>query len=77
MVLSIFLFSFLHDPSREPKNGDVVVVKLNDKLSVRRLVIKAKKLELKAENLKFKAIQVAETDDFEIWGVAQNTIHPL
>ena len=65
------------DRSHEPKSGDVVVIKLNDKLLVRRLVIKTKKLELKAENPKFKAIQVVDTDDFEIWGVAKNTIHPL
>lgn len=65
------------DKRLEPQNGDIVIILLNEILAVRRLSIKNKKLELKAENPKFKTIPVADADDIEIWGVVQTVVHPL
>ena len=65
------------DRSREPQHGDIVVALLDGKLFVRRLVVKSNKMELKAENSKFKTIPVVDRDEIEIWGIASTVVHPL
>ena len=65
------------DRNREPKHGDIVVAALDGKYLVRRLQIKGKKIELKAENPKFKTINVTDVMDFNIWGIVTRFIRDV
>ena len=65
------------DKGVEPKNGDVVVVVINGEFTVRRFVIKNKKIELKPENAKFATIKVQDEEDLNLWGVVKNVIHAV
>ncbi len=65
------------DKSREPKHDDVIVAVVNGEFTVRRLSIKGKRIELKAENSKFATIKIADESELKIWGVVTNVVHPL
>ncbi len=65
------------DKSREPKHGDIVVAVVKGEFTVRRLIIKNKKIELHPENRKFATIKIKDESDLNIWGVVQNTVHDV
>lgn len=65
------------DKSVEPKNGDVVIAVVNGEFTVKRLVIKNKKIELKPENSKFSTIKIVDESELNIWGVVKNVIHAV
>lgn len=65
------------DRSLEPANGKVVIASVNGELTVKRLRIDGKKVQLVAENEAYAPIDINEEADFRIWGVVTNVVHSL
>lgn len=65
------------DRSIEAKNGDIIVAIVEDDFTVKRLIIKNKKYELKPENSKFSSIKLADSSDLKVWGVVRYVIHKV
>jgi DNA polymerase V len=66
------------DRSIEPKHGSVVIAVLDGELTVKRLWRPSpERVELRAENPAFPPIVIQEFQQFELWGVVTNVIHPL
>ena len=62
------------DRSIAPKSGDIVVAIVNNDFTVKRFYQKGSKIELLAENPRFKKIPIIEGTELEIWGVVTNSI---
>lgn len=60
--------------TKEVKNGQIVVARLGDDVTVKRFWRGSQGIELHAENPDFKTIQVAPDDPFEIEGLAVGLI---
>ena len=60
--------------TREAKNGQIVVARLGDDVTVKRLERKSDRIELHAENPDFKTIIVQNDEPFEIEGLAVGLI---
>ena len=60
--------------TKEVKNGQIVVARLGDDVTVKRFWRGSHGIELHAENPDFKTIQVAPNDPFEIEGLAVGLI---
>lgn len=65
------------DRSLEPAHGKIVIASINGELTVKRLWIEGKKVQLVAENDAYKPIEITGEEDFRIWGVVTNVIHGL
>lgn len=65
------------DRSLTPTSGRVIIAVLNGEMTVKRLKKKGDKIWLYAENKKYSPISISEDEDFSIWGVVTNAIHPL
>lgn len=65
------------DRSLEPSHGKIVIASVNGELTVKRLLIQGKKVQLVAENNAYAPIDISEEIDFRIWGVVTNVIHAL
>src|SRR6478609_11785991 len=65
------------DRSLKLSNGKVIVAILNDELLIRRYHKNFSSAFLIAENERFKSINLAEFNDFALWGVVVYSIHPL
>lgn len=65
------------DRSLKPKDGKIVIAVLNGELTVKRLKLKGKKMQLVAENPSFAPIEVSEYADFRVWGVVTFVIHAV
>lgn len=65
------------DRSLEAKDEDIVVAALNGELTVKRLHLKNKEVQLKPENSTYPIIDITEEMDFLIWGVVTSHIHQL
>jgi len=60
--------------TREAKNGQIVVARLGDDVTVKRFERKSDRIELHAENPDFKTIIVQNDESFEIEGLAVGLI---
>lgn len=65
------------DRSITPKNNNIVIAVINGELLVKRIRIEKNKIQLVAENPKFKSININKEMNFEVWGVVTNVIHSL
>lgn len=65
------------DRSLTPTNNKVVVVRINDEFTVKRIQFTADKIMLLADNDNYKPIEITKSTDFEIWGVVTFVIHQL
>jgi DNA polymerase V len=65
------------DRSVAPTDGKVVIASVNGELTVKRLSITHKKIELVAENDAYSPIDITEDMELKIWGVVTNVIHHL
>ena len=63
------------DRSLKLANGKIIVAVLNGELLVRRFHKNFSSEFLIAENDRYKNINLAEFDDFKIWGVVVHSIH--
>jgi len=65
------------DRSIEPANGKVVIAAVNGELTVKRLSINGKKIQLLPENDAYPPINITEGIELHIWGVVTNVIHTV
>ena len=65
------------DRSIKPKHGKIVVVALDGQMTIKRLYRRDDKIMLLPENEIFKPIEILDSMDMVIWGVATNVIHSL
>ena len=65
------------DRSLEPKNNTIVLAVLDGEFTVKRIQKKGDDLFLNPENKDFKAIQITEEMNFQVWGVVTHIIHKV
>ena len=65
------------DRSIKPKHGKIVVAALDGQMTIKRLYRRDDKIMLLPENELFKPIEILDSMDMVIWGVATNVIHSL
>ena len=65
------------DRSKEPVSGNVVIAVLDGELTVRRLRIRRGTYTLEPENDNYPVQKITKDNEFEVWGVVTNVIHPL
>jgi DNA polymerase V len=65
------------DRSLKPESGKVIVAILNGELLVRRFHKNFSSAFLIPENNRYKPINLAEFNDFSVWGVVVYSIHSL
>ena len=62
------------DRSLEPENGKIAVCFIDGDFTVKRISREKGKLYLKAENKKYKPIEIKEDNELIIWGVVEYVI---
>ena len=62
------------DKSLSPENGKIAVCFIDGDFTVKRIVKEKGKLYLKAENKKYKSIELSEESELIIWGVVEYVI---
>ena len=62
------------DRSLEPENGKIAVCFIDGDFTVKRISREKGKLYLKAENKKYKPIEIREDNELIIWGVVEYVI---
>ncbi|MBS0271429.1 MAG: translesion error-prone DNA polymerase V autoproteolytic subunit [Proteobacteria bacterium] len=65
------------DRSLPHSSGKIVIAVLNGEMTVKRFKQAGDEVLLCPENDKYSPICVSEDEDFSIWGVVTNVIHPL
>lgn len=63
------------DRAEEARNGSVIIAILDGELTVKRLRYHNGRPLLMPENDQYRAIEVGDAQDFEVWGVVQHVIH--
>ena len=69
--------ALLVDRSIDPKHNNIVIAKLNNEFTVKRLYRRGGVVKLIAENPIYPPRLIKEEDDFIVWGVVTNNIHKL
>ena len=62
------------DKSLNPENGKIAVCFIDGDFTVKRIVKEKGKLYLKAENKKYKSIEIKEGNELIIWGIVEYVI---
>jgi len=65
------------DKSLSPENGKIAVCFIDGDFTVKRIVNEKGKLYLKAENKKYKSIEIKEGNELIIWGIVEYVIKKL
>jgi len=65
------------DRSIEPINDKIVIASLDGELTVKRLNLKGKRVQLVADNDDFAPIAISEEMNFQILGVVTSVIHVM
>ena len=65
------------DRSLNPENGKIAVCFINGDFTVKRIIKEKGKLYLKAENKKYKSIEIREGSELIIWGIVEYVIKKL
>ena len=63
------------DRSLEPRNRDVVIAILNGEMTVKRFVIRERRIFLVAENSHYSELEITGESELIIWGVVKHCIH--
>ena len=63
------------DRSLEPRNRDVVIAIINGEMTVKRFVIREKRIFLVAENSHYSEVEITGECELVIWGVVKHCIH--
>lgn len=63
------------DKSLEPREGDIVVCFVEGEFALKYIRFRGKRLFLCPANENYPEIEIAEGDDFRVWGVVTHTIH--
>lgn len=56
-------------------SGSIVIASVGGELTVKRYVVRGKRMFLVPENPDFSKIDVTELDDFLVWGVVIHSVH--
>lgn len=66
------------DKSIAPTCGKIVIAIIDNEITIKRLVLRDNKTVLKAENSRYKDIELQEGQELRIWGVVTSSIkkHP-
>jgi DNA polymerase V len=64
------------DRSLDAVHGTIVIAAINGELTVKRLSRVDGRVQLCAENNKYKPIEITEEEELVIWGVVTHVIHP-
>jgi DNA polymerase V len=62
------------DKSLEPSSGNIVIAIIDGELTVKRLIQHNGSVILKPENPRFKAIELKDGQELQVWGVVTSTI---
>jgi DNA polymerase V len=65
------------DRALSVSHNRIVVARLHDELTIKRIVMHEDKLFLMPDNAAYKPIEITADTDFEIWGVVTYVIHQL
>lgn len=65
------------DRALQPTHNKIVVAIVDGEFTVKRLLIKGKKVLLSPENDMYQPIEVTEGMDFAVWGVVTSVIHEV
>ena len=65
------------DRSLEPENGKIAVCFIDGDFTVKRIIREKGKLYLKAENKKYKSIELKDENELIIWGVVEYVIKKI
>ena len=65
------------DKSLSPENGKIAVCFVDGDFTVKRIVKEKGKLYLKAENKKYKSLEIKEGNELIIWGIVEYVIKKL
>lgn len=65
------------DRAMEPADNSVIIARLADELTVKRVRKQDGKLLLVPDNPLYEPIEVSPETDFEVWGVVTTVIHPV
>jgi DNA polymerase V len=63
------------DRSLEPRNRDVVIAILNGEMTVKRFVVRDRRIFLVAENSHYSEVEITGECELIIWGVVKHSIH--
>ena len=62
------------DKSLTPSSGDIVIAVIDGDLTVKRLIKHGGIITLKAENSRFKEIELKDGQELQVWGVVTSTV---
>lgn len=65
------------DRARAVANNKIIIARIYDELTVKRIKIDGEKIYLMPDNDEYKPIEINDSMDFEIWGVVTFVIHQL
>ncbi len=66
------------DRSKQPVHNSIILAVVNGEFTLKRLLLSnTGQITLSPENPKYKAIEIIDGTEFEIWGVATTVVHPL
>jgi DNA polymerase V len=63
------------DRALSVSNNKIIVARLNDEFTVKRILIKNEKMFLMADNENYPSIEITQDMDFEVWGIVTFVIH--
>ena len=65
------------DRACEADDGDIVIARINDELTIKRLRIVGGEVWLVPESEHYHPIRITEAMEFEVWGKVMHVIHSL
>ena len=65
------------DRALTASHNTIVVVRVGEQFTVKRLLLYKRKTYLKAENPKYPPVDVTGRTDYEVWGVVTHVVHQL
>ena len=65
------------DRSRAVANNKIVIARINNELTVKRIKLEGQMLYLMPDNDEYKPIKITDEMDFEVWGIVTFVIHSV
>jgi len=65
------------DRALSVSNNRIVIARIADELTVKRIKLEGEKLFLMPDNDEYKPMEITESMDFEVWGVVTFVIHQV
>lgn len=63
------------DRSLEPRTRDVVIAIINGEMTVKRFIVRERRIFLVAENSHYSEVEITGESELIIWGVVKHCIH--